>query len=296
MSRPQPVPSIRQILSVILVATALQLGALGSNTAAASAPFYQPQDESGPYDTSDPETNPVSLWNKLLFFGACGAISMPYWGPYILLHEEYPGATSGELFKPYPYAPVDFYDDDCNGYMVESFANSDCGESYGIKMWSLRLDCDYGDQIRTTQNRISTHLLFETSFRLGIDAQYDWLHRFDYYQPDESMSLGDWNLTFRFAESPRWQFRSGIGMNWSADTTQGDVGFNFTYGVDCYPIRPLVISNTIDWGTLGHDELFRYRGTAGIIINRFECFTGYEYLDLDRQQSNYLLGGVRVWF
>ena len=268
---------------------------IGPTTSNARAEFYHPQNESGPYDTRDPNSDSETAWNNLVFYGACGAISAPYWGPYVLLQQDYLREPSNDIFKPYPYAPLDSYDDERIGFMADKSYLSECEESARVKNWSLRLDCDYGDQIRSGQNRVGTHLLFESTWRLGIDMQYDWLHEFNFYQPQESMSLGDWNLTFRFADSPRWQFRSGFGMNWSADENEGDIGFNFTYGFDVYPIRPLIISNSIDWGTLGHDELFRYRCTAGVIINRFECYTGYEYLDLDHEQRNYLLAGVRIW-
>lgn len=60
--------------------------------------------------------------------------------------------------------------------------------------------------------------------------------------------------------------------------------------------RPWVLSGTIDWGTLGRAELFRLRGTAGVIVNRFELYAGYEYLDVDRTQRNALVAGVSVWY
>ena len=74
------------------------------------------------------------------------------------------------------------------------------------------------------------------------------------------------------------------------------MGFNFTYGGDFFPRKPWVLSTAIDWGTLGHAGLFRFRTTAGVIWNRFESYVGYEYLDIGTTQGNFAIGGVRVWF
>ncbi|MBN1909627.1 MAG: hypothetical protein JW818_07810 [Pirellulales bacterium] len=81
-----------------------------------------------------------------------------------------------------------------------------------------------------------------------------------------------------------------------ADNFGSDFGFNFTYGVDLFPAKPWVFSSTIDWGTLGHAELFRFRATAGLAIHGIEPYVGYEYLDIDRFQHNSLIAGVQVWF
>ncbi len=55
-------------------------------------------------------------------------------------------------------------------------------------------------------------------------------------------------------------------------------------------------TSAIDWGTLGHEELFRFRATAGLTIHGVEAYTGYQYFDLGRTQLNGLVAGVRVWF
>ncbi len=47
---------------------------------------------------------------------------------------------------------------------------------------------------------------------------------------------------------------------------------------------------------LGHAELFRFRATAGVVVHGVEVYAGYQYLDIDRTQTNGLVGGVRVWF
>ncbi len=92
------------------------------------------------------------------------------------------------------------------------------------------------------------------------------------------------------------QWRAGLGFNWLDDEQATDFGFNFTYGVDVFPVRPLVLSAELDWGTLGSADLFHFRTTAGMIVWHVEVYTGYEYRDIDRTQTSALIGGVRVWF
>ncbi len=80
------------------------------------------------------------------------------------------------------------------------------------------------------------------------------------------------------------------------DPAETNFGFNFTYGVDFFPVRPWVLSSTVDWGTLGRSGLFRFQATAGAVVHRVETYAGYEYLDLGSTQVNSLIGGVRIWF
>jgi len=138
--------------------------------------------------------------------------------------------------------------------------------------------------------------MFGLSARFGLDTEMSFLEE---NLPDggrDQLWLGDCNLVFRFAQSEHVQWRTGIGFNWLDDPAETDFGFNFTYGFDWFPARPWVVSSTIDWGTLGRAEQFRFRTTAGALLWGLESYVGYEYYDLDRTQMNMLIGGVRVWF
>jgi hypothetical protein len=52
----------------------------------------------------------------------------------------------------------------------------------------------------------------------------------------------------------------------------------------------------LDAGTLGRAALFRFQTTAGVMLKRYELYTGYEYCDVERTHWNGLIAGVRVWF
>jgi hypothetical protein len=87
-----------------------------------------------------------------------------------------------------------------------------------------------------------------------------------------------------------------LGANWLDDQQETNLGFNFTYGADFFPGNPWVVSSAIDWGTLGHAGLFRFRVTGGAVFHGIEVYTGYEYLDIERTDSNALVTGLRFWF
>jgi hypothetical protein len=69
---------------------------------------------------------------------------------------------------------------------------------------------------------------------------------------------------------------------------------NSVYGVDVFPRKPWAVSASLDWGTLGHAELFRFRTTVGAMFRGIEAYPGFEYLDIDRTQLPGLVAGVQV--
>jgi hypothetical protein len=163
------------------------------------------------------------------------------------------------------------------------------------RRWAGRVRMEYANDFDDVQ-RVNTHLLLTTASRFGLDTQVDFLSE---RLPDgshDALALGDLNVVYRFAQGENAQFRSGIGLNWLDDPAETNVGFNFTYGADFFPHNPWILSATMDWGTLGSAELFRFRTTAGVQYHGIELYTGYEYLDIDTTQLNNILAGVRVWF
>jgi len=207
------------------------------------------------------------------------AFTSPFWGPHAALDDDFDNQL---LFPRFPY-------DNTLGYMdVAPWASRP-------RRWSVRLRADYGDAFGGLQ-RVGGHLLLSTAARWGLDTEMTHLwERLPGGERDE-LWLGDFNVCYRFAQSERMQWRTGIGFNWLDDPAATDYGFNFTYGVDCFPKQPWVLSATLDWGTLGRAEQFRFRSSAGVLIRGAETYIGYEYLDIDRTQINSLLAGVRVWF
>jgi hypothetical protein len=149
------------------------------------------------------------------------------------------------------------------------------------RSWAGRFSAEYADNL-DRQDRLSGELLLSTQQRFGIDTQWHYFH-----QPLPNRS-GD----------PLWvgEFRTGFGVNWLNDPHDTSFGFNWTYGADFFPCSPWIFSSSIDWGILGGAGLFHGRSTIGVIIDRFEVYTGYDYYDLGRSGINSLVAGVRLWF
>jgi hypothetical protein len=163
------------------------------------------------------------------------------------------------------------------------------------KRWALRAGAEYADNFDGL-HRTGGSLLLSTSMRLGIDAQWHYYEeqlaagRFD------ALHLGDVNLVFQIAQSERAMYRTGVGFNWLADSLDTNFGFNFTYAADFFPCKPWVLSAEFDAGTLGNTHLFHIRTTAGVLWQRIEIYTGFDYLDIGRIDSGSLVAGVRLWF
>ena len=52
----------------------------------------------------------------------------------------------------------------------------------------------------------------------------------------------------------------------------------------------------IDVGTLGHAGLYHFRGTVGVLLNRYEIYSGYDFYDAGKFQSQGILAGLHFWF
>jgi hypothetical protein len=189
--------------------------------------------------------------------------------------------ASRAYFPQFPY-------DNTSGYNVDETAPTG-------RWFAVRLDADYVEAFDHL-DLINGHFLISTMLRLDLDGRIEHLgERLPGGQSDQ-LWIGDCNVMFRFAQSSAAQFRAGLGINWLNDPSQTDLGFNFTYGVDVFPTRPLVLSAVMDAGTLGHAGLFRFRTTAGVLYQRIEFYTGYEYTDIGRIHWNGLIAGMRLWF
>ena len=163
------------------------------------------------------------------------------------------------------------------------------------KPYSGRIRFEYSEDFHEL-TRIGGQIQIDTASRFGFDSE---THRFEELVglgKRDSLCLGDFNFTYRFAQSEKANFRAGIGFNWIADSVDHDCGINLTYGFDFYPCKPWVFSTEFDLGTLGKSDLFRFRTTAGVMIHRAEAYVGYEYLDIGNSSYNGLISGICIHF
>ena len=86
-------------------------------------------------------------------------------------------------------------------------------------------------------------------------------------------------------------------MNYLVDSGGEDaIGFNFTYGADFYPVKPIVLSSSIDLGRLGGASLIHGRATIGVIWNRVEVYAGYDVYSVGGADLHSWITGLRLYF
>lgn len=218
-----------------------------------------------------------------------GAVSSPFWGPRLMIGDD---SFEPGYFARYPYRC------DLDGYMgIEPSVVHICypwlaDEHYS---WLLRARTEYADNFDGL-SRIGGQVLLDSASRWGLDTEFNhWREDLALNQHD-SLWTGDFNVVFRFAQSPRVQMRTGVGFNWLSDRVGSEFGLNFTYGGDWFPRDPWIVSAEIDWGKLGTATLFHGRATLGVHFHRFEIYSGYDYFDVGNTQINGLVSGLRLWY
>ena len=124
----------------------------------------------------------------------------------------------------------------------------------------------------------------------------------------DALYMGSTNLMMSLVMRPHGIWRLGGGLNYMIDgrtPTAVDpsggrreyaLGANGTTSFDLFPMKPLVISVQGDLGTLYAARTFAVRGTAGLQLNRFELFGGYEYRQVGKVPFNGPVAGLRIWF
>ena len=207
------------------------------------------------------------------------ALAAPYWIPYTMLDE-----PRYERFAGY-----------CEEYEASSYKDSEWFFRATDFVCSARAQFEYGTDFSRVQS-VGTRLQVDfPRWRSTIDASWNNYYEDVFGGETDHLGLGDVNWVFRFAQHPRTVWRSGVGINWLIDHDD-DIGFNFTYGFDVLPIRPIVWSTDFDLGTLGHASLFRVRTTVGVQWLECELYTGFEYVDVEDAQVPVMLFGFRYWW
>ncbi len=239
-----------------------------------------PSREDRPSSASDPSEEAAELgYYPALLLGVGAAVTSPVWAPKYLLDDNY--RTPG-YFPPHPY-------EKSRGSLVLAT------EPYEpLRPWSAQASLSYGDDFDGLA-RTAGQVLVSTTQRIDFDTEWNW-YRED--QPDgaESIHTGDFNVMFRCAQSVRAQLRIGLGLNWLVDEEDQDVGFNFTYGAQIFPIKPWVLAAELDWGTLGNAPLLHVRATAGLVFHGCELFTGYDYRSIGQADLMGPMVGLRYHF
>lgn len=139
-------------------------------------------------------------------------------------------------------------------------------------------------------------------WRLGLDSDLDWLVEGKFV---DAMYLGSTNGRIALIMRPRARLRVGGGAQYMIDgRTPGPgqgpreyaAGPNLSADLEIYPFRPLTLSGRVDAGTLYRAPSIRARATAGVVIEGFELYAGFEHRRIGAVVFQGPVGGVRYWF
>src|SRR5262249_14468895 len=112
----------------------------------------------------------------------------------------------------------------------------------------------------------------------------------------DATTIGDMNLTYRFAQHEKIQFYAGIGARVLTDPCTTNWGANVLYGFDLFPRKPWIVSALVDGGNLGSAGVIHTRVTAGVAIRHFELIGGYDFMRIGSVNIQGPTAGLRLWF
>ena len=193
-------------------------------------------------------------------------------------------------YAPYPFA---------NGPGVLRLAagsNPDT-DAQGVRNVALAVDVESGYLIEgVVPAGIAMRLQLPRRFELDtrVSMLTDVLE-----QPAQVGSTGTAHLSYRFAQSKRFDFRTGLGMRmFTLDAVR--LGFDLMYAVDSYIAQNVVLRIELHMGNLTQAFVGQARSTLGVMFGPAELYAGYDHTSYISEGSTARLGGpvvgVRAWF
>ncbi|MFO0970049.1 MAG: hypothetical protein U0793_31235 [Gemmataceae bacterium] len=263
----------------------------------ASAPNKKDEDESplswffSALTTNDESCEFTQNAAGTLIYGPIAlALASPFLVPDFLMGDNW---DKDYYFPPYPYRK--HYPGYCT---IHPNRGEEIAEYWGptrLTSISTQVTLEDGNDFRGV-NRLGGVFVLDTTCRLGIVAHWDWFNERLACGRHDNLAIGDVNATVTFARTHWGEMRTGLGFRWLADGDRGDFGVNFHYGGDFFPVRPVIISTSFDWGTIGDASFVRLHGTVGVNYRHLEIFTGYDYMRIGRVELQGPLVGLRFWY
>lgn len=219
------------------------------------------------------------------------AIAFPFALPKLALQDD---ADKALEFARYPYVAA------YPGYlMIDPAASPELAQTLGPdfrpKAWAVQLSLENGNDFNG-MNRVGGRLLVDTDSRFGILTEWSYFRESLCLGRTDNTVIGDVNAVYRFAQNEWCQFRAGAGIRIQTDRAGTNLGVNLHYGADIFPVQPLVLSSSIDGGTLGSAGVIHLRQTIGAVFNGWELFGGYDFLRIGDVNLQGPMIGLRLWF
>lgn len=228
------------------------------------------------YDDDDEDDWLGFFLGDVCFDALDAVLLLPFHGPRALLGDaDFERAT----FQEYP------------GREGSGYWNTGLGEGRRLALRPrVELGSDFDDLERTAFG-----LDLEHASRFGVALEWArWREDLGAGGSDE-LDLGELDVVYRFAQSSTAAFWSGVGLNVLDDELETDYGVNATYGA-AFLATPLTFGFDADLGTLGDATLTHLGFSAGVVLERFELFAGYDSWDIDSARLTSWSLGLRGWF
>jgi hypothetical protein len=211
---------------------------------------------------------------------------LPFVIPAAALRDDY---QTYSLFPRYPYAC------DLPGNLWLDRGQDGDPRPRGAKFWSVEAVAEDGYSFRGV-NRVGARIALDTALRFGVSSNWDFFQERRPCGCYDELTVGDVNLTYRFAQCDWMQMYVGAGGRFMPDRYDPRGGFNFTYGAEAFPCKPLVLSSSLDLGNLGSASVVRARATVGLIHKHWELFGGYDFYRIGAVDLQGPMAGLRMWF
>jgi hypothetical protein len=170
-------------------------------------------------------------------------------------------------------------------------------EAQGVRNVALAVDVESGYLIQGVVPA-GLAMRLQLPYRFEIDSRVSMLT--DVFEhPAQVGSTGTTHLSYRFAQSQRFDFRTGLGMRmFTLDALR--LGFDLMYAVDSYIAQNVVLRIELHMGSLTQAFVGQARSTLGVMFGPAELYAGYDHTSYISEGSTARLGGpvlgVRAWF
>ena len=239
----------------------------------------------------DPEYDPLGeLAGAGVGYGLFAAVAAPFVIPRHVIRDR-----NEDLYFPrYPY------ERGYPGYLAPpTIASPTLAEKWSPDhpptWWMGRFSIENGNDFNGL-NRFQGQFLFDTTWRLGFVTNWDHFDERVARGGGDQTTIGDFTLTYRFAQCERFLMRTGLGFRTLTDDHVTDWGVNFHYGADWFPHEPFVLTGSVDLGSLGNAFVVRTRATVCVTWHGWEAFGGYDLLRIGAVNLHGPMIGVRLWF
>ncbi len=172
----------------------------------------------------------------------------------------------------------------------------------GGQSWAAQVSLD-GARIDADTLRLRPRFRLFTPSRLELDAEVaiyrEVLGAADRIELDRDvdwMTVSTVHAAIRFAQSQAVQFRLGVGPRLMTTPDAAFMGWDLSYGVEAFPLRPFILAGSASMGTVGSAFVTELRGSVGVVVSAVEITIGGERLQIGDTVLAGPTAGVRVWF